>query len=81
MDDDCINKITAAGQSQPDEDGKADNCSPFFDCGTCCIQAIDLITPVMLTHPDYTSYPTHGVYYLSALANYHAPFFQPPRVG
>jgi hypothetical protein len=75
--DDC--NLTARNHNHTGQNEDKGNCSPFFACGTCA-QAIESISPSLAAKAPLAIQPQRHSFYLSCLSNYHASFFQPPKL-
>ncbi|WP_207511939.1 hypothetical protein [Longitalea luteola] len=80
MADECDNKTSASHQPHPTDNEEKGNCSPFFACGTCA-HAVEIISRVSITLPEYAVRTTYYHFYVEKLSSYHPSLFQPPRVG
>ncbi|WP_205508755.1 hypothetical protein [Longitalea arenae] len=78
MADDCNTKNSALHKPHPADNEEKGNCSPFFACGTCS-HAIETISPVSITLPEYAVRTTYYHFYVAQLSTYHPSLFQPPR--
>jgi len=78
--DDCAEEIVLSNSDHRQQDEEKGNCSPLFVCGACA-PAVLIVMPAVLFIPEVLNAPTPAGFISSRLSNYHALFFQPPRLS
>ena len=66
--------------TQQDGDDHDDACSPFCHCICCAAFSVNHIIPLAII-PFPPSSINHSAFYISAIAEFSIPIWQPPQLG
>ena len=75
-----INITSGLAQNQQDGDDHEEACSPFCHCICCAAFSVNHIIPLAII-PIPQSSINHSAFYISAIAEFSIPIWQPPQLS